>query len=273
MNCLRTRVNYRDADSVTIYDRGLQFGDGLFETIAVREELPLLWLLHWARLQRGCGLLGIQPPEEQRLTEEIKSLCQGVDKGIVKLVLTRGNSSRGYALDKKALPNLVLYLFSWPENIEARRAQGAHLRLCRTRLASGSFLAGVKHLNRLEQVLAKAELAGEQEEGLMLNTAGDVVEGVSTNVFALIGDRLQTPDLSGCGVQGVMREHILMSAPELGIDVRITTLTPGDLIRAHEVFLTNSIIGIWPVKQFQQTVYAPGLVTERLTEHLRQSYC
>ena len=271
-NC-RIRINGKDADKLSVLDRGLQYGDGLFETIAICKGNPLLWNRHWYRLKEGCERLGINVPDKNQLENEIAIITEDVDAGVLKLVVTRGCSSRGYVVDARSTSNQILYLFPWPSWPGKRQEQGVDVRLCATRLGTNTQLAGIKHLNRMEQVLARMEWEGEVAEGLLQDQEGDIIEGTSSNLFAVIDNQIYTPDLSRCGVAGVMRAEVMESASSMRIDVNIDKLTIARLESADEVFLTNSIIGIWPVKSIDSRKYPVGVITKNIQNQLRSAYC
>lgn len=247
-------------------DRGLHYGDGLFETMAVREgRVP--WLaLHLRRLRNSCRRLRIGPPSALDLRRRIAVLAAGQSRAIIKLIVTRGVGGRGYRPDPTAHGNHFLLRYPWPEHVDERAREGIRLCVCRTRLAMNPALAGLKHLNRLEQVLARMEWDDELrfQEGLMLDWQDRVIEGTMTNLFIVRDGALYTPDLSNCGVAGVMRGIILKLAARRSLACRATELTLPDLERAEELFVCNSVVGIWPVIGLNDQRYPIGALTQRL---------
>lgn len=230
-------------------DRGLHYGDGIFETIAVHEGRPLLWDRHTRRLQSGCARLGIACPGIPILAEEADRLCRDAGRAVLKIMVTRGSGGRGYTPPDSQQPVRILSVHEWPAHPATHSRDGIDAPWCGIRLARQPALAGIKHLNRLEQVLARSELASAgAPEGVMLDTGGLVIEGTMSNLFAVRGGELWTPDLSSCGVEGVVRAEVLARAGELSLQPVIRALAPDDLLSADEAFLTNSIIGIWPLK-------------------------
>lgn len=273
MNGVEVLVNGVPGEQVSVRDRGFQYGDGVFETLAVARGAPLLWERHLARLKEGAARLGIAPPPEATLRAEAARLCVGKARAVLKIVVTRGVSGRGYAPMDEAAPTRVVRIAPWPD-YPARNAQaGVALRFCRARLARQALLAGIKHLNRLEQVLARAEWRDEYAEGLMLDDADRVIEGTMSNVFVVKAGGLRTPDVNHCGVAGIMRGVVMERAQRLGLDCRVAELTRADLWDAEEVFLTNSLIGLWPVRRLEDAEYAPGPVTRRVQEAIRDVCC
>jgi len=269
---IRVLVNGQETECLPAHDRGLSYGDGLFETLAVQNGAPLLWDAHLARLQAGTARLGIRASDATRLRAEADRLCRGTGRGVLKIVITRGVGARGYRADSTSTPTRVLILSDWPDYPAANAQAGVDVRLCRTRLSAQPALAGLKHLNRLEQVLARAEWGDEYAEGLMSDDSGNIVEGTMTNLFLVREGGLTTPALDRCGVEGVMRAQVLARAAHLGIGCRVGTVGPQQLEQAHEVFLTNSLIGLWPVRRIDHRSYAIGDITRKIQEAIRDAY-
>lgn len=246
-------------------DRGLNYGDGLFETCAVRDGRPLLWERHLERLHRGCRQLKIPPPAAGTLNEEVRRICRHHQQAVVKVLLTRGSGGRGYRPPAKAAPLRVASIHPWPDHVPERARDGIRLRLCATPSSINPALARIKHTSRLENVLARAEWAADDPaEGLMLNMDGEAVEGTGTNIFMVEGDMLHTPSLERGGVAGILRELILEVAAEAGIRVAVSTIPAARLKQASEAFVCNSVAGIWPVVWFDGTAMTVGPLTRRL---------
>ncbi len=253
-------------------DRGFQYGDGLFETIHVVAGHPMQWQRHMARLKLGCERLGIPIPDQALLKTEAEKLCHGVTEGVLKLMLTRGVGGRGYAITNPVSPTRVLALYPMPIYPETHWIEGIKVRICETRLEGNSLLAGIKHLNRLEQVLARAEWNDpEINEGLMLDVSNNVIEGTMSNLFCVQNGVLLTPELSCHGVKGTTRDRILFAAEKMKITVKKLPLNIEDLNNAQELFLCNSLVGIWPVKQLEHHKYSVGPITKRLMKALEGS--
>jgi 4-amino-4-deoxychorismate lyase len=260
-------IDGKDSDQIAADDRGLLYGDGLFETFAVHSGEPQLWTQHMARLVRGCVRLGIEPPSVDLLQAEARALCAGSARAVLKIIVTRGSGGRGYRPPAPALPRRILSLHPWPDHPAHWPQQGVSVRLCDTPLGTNPRLAGLKHLNRLEQVLARAEWDDPDiAEGLMLDAAGGLVEGTMSNLFLVREGRLRTPALERCGVAGVMRARVLELAAQDGIACEVSDLGLADLQAADEVFVCNSIIGIWPVRRVQSMEFTPGPVTRFLQQ-------
>jgi 4-amino-4-deoxychorismate lyase len=261
-------MTFHSSRSIGVDDRGLQYGDGLFETVAVRDGRPLLWDRHLARLLDGCARLAIRLSDPRPLTAEVDARAREAGAGVLKLILTRGAGGRGYGYAPDMTPTIVLTRHPLPDYPAANREQGVAVRWCAMRLSRQPRLAGLKHLNRLEQVLARAEWAQEYAEGLMLDTAGNVIEGTMSNLFVRHGYGWSTPDLGQCGVAGVMRGAVLDLAARLGIEVAIRDLTQEEVMAANGLFLTNSLIGLWPVRELAGRALTVCDTTRRLQEAL-----
>jgi 4-amino-4-deoxychorismate lyase len=243
-------VDGSEATGLPADDRGLHYGDGLFETMRVRDGVVPLLARHLARLSAGCQRLGLAAPSTAQLREEVTAAAMGQRDAVLKLVVTRGSGGRGYRAPTDAQARRVLSLHpapSWPADLAAA---GIRARTCATRLAIGGPLAGLKHLNRLEQVLARSEWQDETiPEGLMLDAEGSVVAGTMTNLF-LIGDgALQTPRLDRCGVAGIARAMVLERAARLGIAVEDRRIARDALGTTTAAFVCNSVVGIWPLRE------------------------
>ncbi|MFB4393079.1 MULTISPECIES: aminodeoxychorismate lyase [unclassified Pseudomonas] len=259
-------IDGQPGTAVNLQNRGLAYGDGLFETIAVRAGRPSLLRYHLDRLALGCQRLAIEA-DIPLMRDELLRFSSQLGEGVAKLVVTRGDSPRGYAPAPGAMARRILQGAPLPAYPAAHAELGISLYACKTRLAEQPLLAGLKHLNRLEQVLARAEWQGaEFAEGLMRDTQGRLIEGVYSNLFLIRDDMLLTADLSRCGVAGVMRAALLEQAPSLGLDPQVRDLEQADLEQADEVFLCNSVYGIWPVRMFAELNlnWSPGPLTRKL---------
>ena len=270
-----TLINGLEEDAITVQDRALHYGDGLFETFAVIHSEPQYWERHYRRLACGCKRLKLPLPEEGLLRMEASQICRGVERGVLKFILTRGRGNRGYRFPDPMIPTRLFSLYPWPGYPKNYLHHGIRVRICTMRLARNPMLAGIKHLNRLEQVLARNEWDDPAiAEGLMLDTEGYVVEGTMTNLFLVWEDTLISPDLSYCGICGIMRECILEAAARLTIPTLIQPVYLGDLYKAEEAFVCNSIIGIWPIRQIQvepMHILSQTRLTSRLVEYVKRA--
>ncbi|MGJ0486750.1 MAG: aminodeoxychorismate lyase [Methylomicrobium sp.] len=263
-------VNGELRGTLPVSDRGLQYGDGLFETIEIRDQRPIFFDRHLQRLEAGCGRLGIPFPPPDLLTEETHALCrESSAPSVIKIIVTSGSGGRGYRRPEILHATRILSLHPYPEYPEILDTRGINARICQMRLGMNPALAGLKHLNRLEQVLARAEWSDPAiHEGIMLDSAGHVIEGTMTNLFYVKNHTLYTAAVTQAGVAGIVRSLIMQLAKQHELEVEEVNYTPDQLFTADEIFVCNSIIGIWPVKQIAQLAFAPGPITRDLQQWL-----
>ncbi|MAR92904.1 MAG: aminodeoxychorismate lyase [Pseudomonadales bacterium] len=256
-------VNGSPGQQLSVRDRGLAYGDGVFETVRVTHSGPVLLDFHLQRLRQGLRQLALDHDWEP-LEAEIHAYPGWSEPGVVKLVVTRGEGGRGYASDGVRGPNRIFTHHPAPAYPPHWAVKGIRVFPCQTRLAPNPLLAGVKHLNRLEQVLARREWGAESfQEGLMRDTDGHLVEGVFSNLFMVQGQTVVTPALDSCGVAGVMRRWLLEEFSRHGWQVVSGTLGQSSLQLADEWFFCNSVYGIWPVREWQQRQWPVGAVTRQ----------
>ena len=245
---MKVWVNGRPGTGVDARDRGLQYGDGLFETMCVRRRGVRLLDWHLERLLEGYARLMIDPPEQRRLRREIEQAAARRQSAVLKLIVTRGVGARGYRPSGVERSTRILMLDALPRAPTAGGERPVRLRVCATRLGPNPRLAGMKTLNRLESVLARSEWSDARiREGLMLDDAEHVVCGTMSNVFSRRGDVLMTPLLDRCGVAGVMRRWVMGAAALRGLRPIEKRLRLADLVAADEVFVTNALMGVVPV--------------------------
>ena len=234
----------RTIDTIPVGHRGIAYGDGVFESMRVHDGRVPWWPRHARRLADGAARLHLPLPDHEFLEAQVAAMASGREAGVLKLVLSRGGGARGYAPEPDAVPCWQLSIHPSPQ----APATGLQLRWCATRLAIQPLLAGLKHCNRLEQVMAREEwrqpgtLHADADEGLMRDTEGHVVCAVSANLFVLRDGRWSTPKVDRCGVAGVCREWALEA-----LEATQARLTPGDVEVADAVFLCNAVRGILPV--------------------------
>jgi 4-amino-4-deoxychorismate lyase len=262
----RMLVNGVATEQISTRDRGFGYGDGLFESIRLVGTVAPLWSRHMQRLAEGCARLKIPAPDPAQLWREALDVSRELPQSVVRITITRGPGERGYAPPLSPQPSRVVAAFAPPEVASSTYAQGIRLRVCAIRLAEQPLLAGIKHLNRLEQVLARAEWNDPAiAEGLLLDSHGRVISATMANLFAMVDGELLTPSLDRCGVAGVARAEVLAACPQ----ARAAELTLDTLLGAGEVFLSSSVRGILPVRSLDGCGYAPGATTRRLQQHWR----
>ena len=237
-------VNGEAAAGNDVLDRGLHYGDGVFRTLKVAGGKVRWWDEQFRKLAEDCAALAIPCPDKAVLEAEVLRLAGEPDVGVIKIIITRGVGQRGYAIPADAAPRRIVMGFpgTSQENRDVR------VRWCELRLSSQPRLAGIKHLNRLENVLARSEWnAPDIAEGLLLDESGHVICGTMSNLFIAEQESLVTPALTHCGVAGVARSRIIQSAERHGQPVRFEPISRERLLAADGAFLCNSLIGVWRV--------------------------
>ena len=250
-------------------DRGFQYGDGLFETVAIRNGEPRLWQYHMDRLRNGCKLLGIEKPADTELYEGVMQALSQSDVptaySVAKIIVSAGAGRRGYGRSAATTPTVLFGAFAAsPPPVESF-VDGLNLALCQTRLASNSPTAGLKTLNRLEQVLARSEFVATGEfEGLTMDADDNIICGTMSNVFFVTNKSVSTPSLDRCGVAGVMRRHVIETLRVQGVDTHIQAVKLADLKNIDEVFVSNSQFGVMPVKSCGDMQWPVGETTKNV---------
>ncbi len=264
------QVDGQESPGLDALDRGLHYGDGLFETIACRAREARFLELHLQRLAEGCATLGIRYAHFPTLAAQIRSVAAGQADGLIKLILTRGSATaRGYGGQGDETARTVLLQYRWPAEDPACWQRGVAVRTAGGRLGENPALAGLKHLNRLEQVLIRGEWTDPAiREALVFSSSGRLVSGTMSNVFLVRDGRIMTPAITHAGVRGVMRRVVLDAAQRGGLAVTETALDAAALDTAEEIFLTNARIGIWPVRALDGRARTVGPVTRQLQQWL-----
>lgn len=245
-------------------DRGLAYGDGVFETLLVHQAQPVWWREHWDRLLRGARVLSLPVPDEAQVRRECESLLSDAPRAVLKIILTRGNGGRGYGAPEDPTPTVIISSHAAPPSSR----EPITLRWCQTALAIQPALAGIKHCNRLEQVLARAEWNDPQiADGIMCDTEDRVISATSANIFAYIGGRWLTPGVERCGIAGTARAWVLAnnrSAAE-------ADLSSAEISRADALFLCNAVRGILPVRRLGLREWPDHPALAKLQQQLADS--
>ena len=259
LECL---VNGEISAFVPVTNRGLHFADGVLELIPVLQGRPLRWQLHMDRLSLSCERLGVTAPAQAILLREVQTVSAGLAEAVVQIIVTRNGSSDTYATADDSGCTRIVSAHAYPTDALERSRHGVKARICDLRLSIQPALGGINHLNRLERVLATREMSGQDEqEGLLLDTEGNVISAIDANVFIVMGDRLLTPRLDRCGVRGILRAQVLAHFSARCEQRRIQE----DFLReAHEVFLCDTVRGISPVTDIGDIHYGIGSVTREV---------
>jgi 4-amino-4-deoxychorismate lyase len=262
-------LNGSTDEGLSILDRAFAYGDGIFRTLLVRNGKPIKWNLHYAKLQDDCERLKIICPDEALILKEVRCLFKSDGNGVLKIIVSRGESARGYAVPANIKANRVVIKLPEPIYPVTNVDEGVKLFLCHIRLSKQPLLAGVKHLNRLENVMARMEFNDPDfADGLILDEDGFVIEGTMSNVFARFGNTLLTPDLSQSGVAGVTRQRILTMSDSLGVEVKVKAFTLDALLDADEVIICNTLFGAWQVRSLSNKLWAKQMLASKINRLL-----
>jgi len=246
-------------------DRGLHYGDGLFETIAVKSGIAEYLESHINRLSKGCKRLKLINIDFLYLKNQLEQKAKTIHKGVIKIIVTRGSGGRGYATPDNMSATILILEYPWPDYSDDLWNKGVSIKKCDIVLSTQPLLAGLKHLNRLENVMARMELENSDfQEGVLCDSEQNVIEATSSNIFIVKNDEIITPKLDNCGVSGVMREQIIEKLRITGSLVHVKDIQYKELLDADEIFLSNSVISIWPVARLNERIYSVFSVTKKI---------
>lgn len=259
---LITDLENRQAD---IHDRGLHYGDGLFETMLLKDGKIALWNHHFQRLFQSASRLGIACPDREWFDQQLDPYLKLDQDLVIKIILVRGSGGRGLTLPDELSPNI--YIFHYPYN-ESYKNQYIKAMFSDIPLPRNKHLAGLKHLNRLDYVLATRALKKKPDynEAILCDNDGFIVEGIVHNIFFVINDELCTPKLSNNGVDGIFRQMILSKMIQINRSLRTGYFSKQDLVGASECFFCNSVQGIRPVIKIEHTEFETGPLTLQLQQ-------
>jgi 4-amino-4-deoxychorismate lyase len=263
-------INGSFDQAISVFDRGFSYGDGVFRTMKIRNGLPVSWPFHYQKLVADCAAIGIVCPSAELLMADLQKLFEkelfSEDlTQVAKIIITRGEGERGYAPPVITVPTRVVIKSDLPHYAESHYDKGVQLHVCDIRLAAQTKLAGIKHLNRLENVLARMEWREDTIfDGLLLDQSGNVIECTMSNVFARFGSELLTPDLSQCGVSGITRQRILGLGGVLGLNVGVKSLTLEQILQADEIIICNSLFGAFQVTQINNKTWPQQVLAAKI---------
>ncbi len=254
-------INGKEQSNISIFNRNFQYGDGLFETCVVKNNQILFWEKHLSRLDIGCRKLKIKNIEEEIWLKDIKKALSLTSKKncVLKLILSRGNSQRGYSYSDDILPVRVV-IVSEMKNVQAK--ESFSLEYASSGYHSNPNLAGIKHCNRIEQILARSSL--KRDEAIMLDENQNIISVTQGNIYFIFGQSLVTPKLDRCGVIGSRRSLILELAESIELNVEEGNVSMNDAKKADEAFISNSIMGIQSVNSIEEYQLTKRLVTKQI---------
>ncbi len=255
-------------------DRGLAYGDGIFRTLLLRDGRVVAWARQYAKIVADCGRLDLPVPAQAALEADMACIAADTRDCVVKIIITRGSGVRGYAIAADLIESRTIAISSpMPLYPRDHVEHGIVARVCDLRLARQPALAGVKHLNRLENVLARREWNDAKiAEGILLDAANKVIGGTMSNLFMVRGNTLLTPDLSACGICGVTRERILAAGSRLDLKTEIGEFELKDLYSADAVMLCNSVIGVWQIRTLANRHWQPHSYVRMIRTLLEQDF-
>ena len=254
-------INGKEQSNVSIFNRNFQYGDGLFETCIVKDNRILFWEKHLSRLEIGCRKLKIKNIEESLWLKDIKKALNLTSKKncVLKLVLSRGNTERGYSYPDDILPVRVVIV---SEMKKTHTRDSYSLEYAQSGLHSNPNLAGIKHCNRIEQILARSSL--KRDEAIMLDENQNIISVTQGNIYFIFGQSLVTPKLDRCGVIGSRRSLILELAESIELNVEQGNVSMNDAKKADEAFISNSIMGIKSVNSIEEYQLPKKMITEQI---------
>ena len=258
-------INGEFKDSISVYDRGLAYGDGFFETMlwdSFKEKNEInvgveFWLRHLRRIKDGCQLMQINLPFDEEIIRQrnliLKASLKEKKSGLLKMLVTRGVGGRGYKFERNMLPTIIFLSLPKPKVKKEYFKSGVVVKICKTQLSKNINLFGYKHLNRLDSVLARSEWEDKNIfEGVFVDSKKNILEGTMTNIFFVHEKTLITPPIIDSGINGVMRQVIIDNAKFFFDKVVIQKINLKDIEKFDQMFLTNSVLKVIPVIRFEK---------------------
>ena len=269
LNSTHILNGFLDRD-ISPLDRGFAYGDGVFRTMKIVGGLPLHWPQHYQKLVADCAVIGIVCPSAEMLIDDMQHLFTPDEMAVAKITITRGEGERGYALPAVTMPTRLVTKSKLPHYNPLNLTDGVQLKVCETTLGAQPKLAGIKHLNRLENIMARMEWQNDGLfDGILLDTNGHVIECTMSNIFVRFGKTLMTPNLTQCGVAGITRQQILSLESVLNLQVVVDLLPLKTLLNADEVIICNSLYGAFQVTKITHDELNQSWQTQTLAKIIR----
>jgi len=267
-------VNGHKTDTVSVLDRGFSYGDGIFTTIKVKRGQCLLLTQHLVRLQHGITTLAITQIDFKLLLDDLTNKARQLDDGVLKVIITRGIGQRGYSSVGCESPTIVISTGSLPAIYQEWQQQGIAVGISTIALGINPLTAGIKHLNRLEQVLVKQQIDQNQWlDAIVLDCQACVIETSMANLFWRTGDKVFTPSLDFSGVNGLMRQQVIDHLTAKGVSVSQDRFKLSSVMDADEVFMTNCLMGITPINMIESKAFTLGETAKDLIKVLTDKGC
>ena len=264
-------INGNPSESINPFDRGLSFGDGVFRTFLVKSRCPINWDMHYEKIKVDAKILKIKVPEKKDLLCDIKKLFNEDKTYVCKIIITRGISDQGYQFNKNIKSTRIILRINYKKINRAFFLNGVRLMVCKTRTTHSDIYGGVKHLNRIENVVAKAELDPSVFDGVMLDRNGYINECVSSNIFARYGNVIISPKQNNAGVSGVCKQIIFKNIKSIGLKFKSQNIKLDKLKKADEVIITNSVFGALYVNQIEDKKWKDGAFTSLIRDFIIKS--
>ena len=261
-------INGSPSKKINPFDRGLSFGDGVFRTFLVKSGCPINWDMHYKKLKVDANILKIKVPTKKELFCDIKKLFADHKTYIGKVIITRGISNHGYQFNKNIKSTRIILKSNYKKIKSTFHTDGVRISVCKTRTSHNDIYGGVKHLNRIDNILAKTELSASVFDGIMLDKNGYVNECVSGNIFARYGKVLVSPNQDHAGVSGVCKEIIIKNIKSIGFRFKNQNITLDKLKKADEVIITNSVFGALYVNQIEEKKWRDDLFTSLIKDFI-----
>lgn len=275
-------INGKFLKTVSVLDRGLSYGDGLFETMSWRHLRELdsfgveFWNRHLKRLSASSLKMKIKMPSKEILNnykDKIikKSINLGFNEGVLKIIITRGVGGRGYKYEKDIEPTIIFLSFPKVRIDESFFKKGVNLKFCKSPIFVNHQLSGIKHLNRIDSVMARSEWQNKEFfDGVLLDDSKNIIDGTMTNIFFSKNNILYTPDLKKSGINGIMRQVVIEKSKIFFNSVHEIQINKKNLKLYDEMFITNSIIKILPVKKLEKKEFSISQSTRNLINHFSE---
>jgi len=263
-------INGSSSKSINPFDRGLAFGDGVFRTFLVKHGCPVNWDMQYEKLKTDAHILKIKIPVKKDLLRDVKKLFNDDKTYICKVIITRGVSDQGYQFDKNIKSTCIVLKINYKKINRAFFTDGVSLMVCKTRAVNNGIYGGSKHLNRIDNVLAKAELGPSVFDGIMLDNDGYINECVSSNIFARYGKVIISPKQNNAGVSGVCKQIIIKNVESIGFRFENKDIKLKKLKKADEVIITNSVFGALYVNKLEEKEWQDGLFTSLIRDFITQ---
>jgi 4-amino-4-deoxychorismate lyase len=263
-------INGEQEEHFSINNRGLAYGDGVFTTAKVLNGNVQFLSAHIERLTSSCNKLNISLPDFNKIIIEITDAAKKYELSVAKIIITVGDGGRGYSRQGCSSSNVIITFHGFPEHYASLEEQGIHIGISTLKIGISPLTAGIKHLNRLEQVLIRQELDNRNEDDLLvLNYLGNIIEATAANVFWCKNNIWYTPILDESGVEGLMRNQIIQNCSN-HCEINLVNAKLSALDSIEAMFICNSVMGVIPVRQLENQILslAPCHDIKALMQHV-----